>query len=188
MNLKTIFLSFFLTLFYVGFSGGNPFEKGYIVTLNGDTIQGEIKLPMMASASDKVKFKGVDGKIKTIKPRKYLAIGREGGWSYRRAKAGLFGAPKFVPVVLNGELSLLEYITVSKDKYGHEHKSYTYFIQRTKDPASTKKVPLFGFKNFITPYIKDDKILLDKIMNQKLDDCYKIVEEYNNRKNGLINE
>ncbi len=184
MNLKIVFCYFFLFLTYYGFSG-NPFEKGYVVTLNRDTIYGEIKFPMWASATDKVKFKGADGKVKSVKARNHLAFGVGESSMFRKAKAGLFGAPKFVHVVLNGELSLLEYINVTTDKYGHDHKSYTYFIQVTTDPTSTKKIPLFGFKKFIETYIKDDKILLDKVMNQKLDDYFKIVEEYNNRKKGL---
>ena len=195
MSFKTIsncFL-FFLFILSVNMTGQDAYEKGYIVTLEKDTLYGSVKdrkPDPFGGLFKKIKFKGERGKSK-YGPKEILAYKKGGSFFeslWVEDSGRLFdqnytsiegsGRPVFLKVVEKGFLTYYHW------EFEEEDSSYIDYIAyfKKEDNPNLIRVSqgLFGLRRkALTSFFRDCQPLAQDIQNKKLKSGVEIARFYN---------
>lgn len=176
---KIIFITAF-TLFFSFYYSQITFVKGYLVTLNNDTLRGEVKInpKKQFDTYNKVFFKDEAGLQKNYKPDKVKGYGFEGK-HYVTSKYG--DEILFYKVLSEGTIMLYEIMYEEMNMGNISYKS-EYFIA-VKSEKDFKRIKQNKFKKQLLDLMKDNPDIIQNAEDDKHFEIEKITElvnQYNN--------
>jgi len=157
-----------ITLFLV-FAANILFGQDYIVTLQYDTLYGEVELLLPSDKYEELVFNSDDNK-KRLKAYQLLAASEDSA-IYKPVKHA--GKYRFMEEVINGYLGLYRFRLDGSYDFGA-----LYLRKRTTDGL---EVPNFSFKKMVSEFLNDCESIQAKIEDRtyRKADLEKIVKEYN---------
>ena len=152
------------------------FVKGYLITLNGDTLKGEIKINPKKEFDtyNKAFFKDASGVQKNYKADKVKGYGFE---NKNFLAADYEGEPMFYKVHSSGTINLLEMMYETMQMNEIAYKS-DYFLAKKGENVLTKVKP-GKFKKQLTELMKDNTEVLQNIDDDKKFEIEKVTEVVN---------
>jgi hypothetical protein len=178
---------------------GQDIIDGYIVTRNGDTVQGKIKLPgdkifgrnVYARLGGGINFKAADTDVfKDYAPGHLLGFGyytKNTTDPVRRySHEKVYGTDRFLIIMIDGPLRLYKNVTMQKIGYNTVNVDYLYIkknesrlfaIEDNYYYKVKKRAPL---KKYLA-----DCTAVEPILNEKELDLDKLVKQYNQSCNEL---
>ena len=171
------------------------FEEGWVATVQGDTVQGKLKVLGPSSSCAKVYFLNAQGKRIKFKLKDIA--------SYQRGEKLYVSKPTVRPLRIGGgpnglmqvlhkgpKVTLYEYYyTTQSGGFGPGQVTVAslqsdYYIERHGKLELVRKS---GFKHNMSAYFADDKALAQKIIDRsyKYKDMEDIVQEYNDQAKPL---
>ncbi len=191
------FLALLLTLISLSFFSQTKkpiktpdvFEPAYILTLKGDTVRGELKLPKVNKFEnyEKLFFRDKTKKIRQYLPQKIVGYGYN---NYFYTSAFHNNKPCFFKVLSKGDLTLFQ-IAMEIEDAGNKVEVHDYSVQKNntgKDAKATDFLVLEakGIKKQLKELFKTNKELVKKISEQKeIVFGDEIFEAYFNEYNGI---
>jgi hypothetical protein len=167
---SVLFLSFSLTFSQI------TFVKGYIVSMAGDTLKGEVKINPKKEIDNynKAYFKDASGVQKNYKPDKVKGYGFEG----KHFIASKFeGEPTFYKVLSRGQIMLYEVMFEMQQMNEISVKNEYYLAKKTDTEYSKLKEK--KFKKQLEEYMKDNPEILTSADDDKKFEIEKVVELVN---------
>ena len=197
---KTIGTAFILMLLISVYASSPKWLKGYIVTLDKDTIHGILKYSEYANGCSCVKFqeifRGTMGNKLRYNSNQLLGFKR--GDEVFETKQGR-NHPVFMKRLINGQVKLFTYsynvYGAGPPVIGHftagpsftrvDRRSF-YYLERHNGEATTVKH--LSFKKEMTEYFKDCPEVVQKVDDNEYKNIEQIVEDYNKciQSNNLI--
>lgn len=141
------------------------FEEAYVVTLKGDTLRGQIKMPPVKKLElyQKISFKDKTNKIKPYTSDRIKGYGYN---NYYYISAFHNNKSCFFKVLSIGQLSLfMTKFEVLDEGETHEVHEYCYMLE--KGDGQFKILEAKGLKKQLKDLFKSNKTLAQKINDQK---------------------
>lgn len=174
---KTAFIISTFIIPFIAFSQ-ITFVKGYIVTLNGDTLKGEIKMNPKKEIDKftKVFFKDESGVQKNYKPDKLKAYGFEGN---HFIASKYEGEMMFYKILANGKIMLYEMMYEMQQMNDIVFKSEYYLA--TKGATEFEKLKQNKYKKQLSELMKDNAEIIsgDEEKKFEIEKVTEIVNQYN---------
>lgn len=141
------------------------FEDAYVVTLKGDTIKGQIKIPKIKKVElfQKISFKDATNKIRLYTPDKINGYGHK---DYYYISAFHNSKSCYFKVLSKGKVSLFETMFEMIDE-GVVSELVEFCVMEEKGDGSFKIVDAKGLKKQLKDLFKSNKALVQKINEQK---------------------
>jgi hypothetical protein len=178
--MKPIVLTpFLLFSFFTAFSQ-ITFVKGYMITMTGDTLKGEIKTNPKKEFDtfNKVFFKDASGVQKNYKPDKVKGYGFE---NKHFIASKYDGEPMFYKVLSNGQVMLFEMMYEMQQMNEIVYKT-EYYVAKKEDPEYAK-LKESKYRKQLGELMKDNPDILATADEEKKFEIEKIVDlvnQYNN--------
>jgi hypothetical protein len=172
---KTILTSALSLSFCVAFSQ-ITFVKGYMITMTGDTLKGEIKMNPKKEFDNynKVFFKDASGVQKNYKPDKVKGYGYD---NKHFIVAKYEGDPMFYKVLSKGRIMLFEMMYEMQQMNEIVYKN-EYYVAKKED-AEYAKLKEKKFKKQLEELMKDNPEILTGADEDKKFEIEKVVEMVN---------
>lgn len=141
------------------------FEDAYVVTLKGDTLKGQIKIPVLKKIElyQKISFKDKTNKVKPFTPDRIKGYGYN---NYFYMTAFHNNKSCFFKVLSTGEISLfVTKFEVFDEGVAQEVHEYCYMLE--KGDGQFKIIEAKGLKKQLKDIFKSNKDLVQKINEQK---------------------
>ena len=160
-----LFISNSLYVFSQAKKTPDVFEDAYVITLKGDTLKGQIKIPALKKLElyQKISFKDKTNKVKPFIPDRIKGYGYN---NYYYITAFHNNKSCFFKVLSSGEISL--YMTkfeVFDEGIAQEVHEYCYMLE--KGDGQFKILEPKGLKKQLKELFKSNKDLVQKINEQK---------------------
>jgi hypothetical protein len=141
------------------------FEEAYVVTLKGDTIKGQIKMPKTKKVElfQKISFKDQTNKVRLYTPDKINGYGHKNYYfisAYHNNKACYF------KVLSRGKASLFQ-TTFEEIEEGIVNELEEFCVMEEKSDGQFKVIDEKGVKKQLKDIFKSNKPLVQKINEQK---------------------
>ncbi len=170
--------------------------KGYIITMDGERIEGKVKSKSVTTDQMKVTF--FQGKEKTTYKAKELAgygyehVGENQfgedvlTWRHYKTKKAQSFAPKafasktvFMEVMVEGTVTLYDYYVETPRDIENPYKRF-FYLEREAD-AQLIEISKNNYEELASIYFEDNFELADKIgtINHRFRHLYKVVQIYN---------
>lgn len=176
MKKALFFLPALFTLHFA--SGQGNFVKGYIITMKGDTLRGEVKInPKKEFDSyNKAVFKDASGVQKNYKPDKVKGYGFEGK---DFVSSTYMDDHSFFKVLSKGRIMLLEVMYEVMKMNEIYYKNEYYFA--TEEEKEFVKLKENKVKKQLGEYMKDNTDILENLGDEKFDieKVTEVVNQYN---------
>jgi len=145
------------------------YSQDYIVTLQYDTLYGEVELLLPSDTYEELSFSNDDGK-RRLKAYQILAAS-EDSVIYKPVKHA--GKYRFMEEVIEGYLGLYMFRLDGSFDFGAQ-----YLLKKTRDGL---EVPNFSFRKLVTDFLSDCESVMKKIEDRtyRKADLNQIVNEYN---------
>ncbi|MES2761274.1 MAG: hypothetical protein V4677_03665 [Bacteroidota bacterium] len=141
------------------------FEDAYIITLKGDTIKGQIKIPKIKKVElfQKISFKDATNKIRLYTPDKISGYGHK---NYYYISAFHNNKSCYFKVLSKGKASLFETMFEVVEE-GVASEIAEFCVMEEKSDGQFKVVDEKGLKKQLKDLFKSNKALVQKINDQK---------------------
>lgn len=167
--MKQFFFIACILNFLIGVSqvkkSADVFEDAYVVTLKGDTLRGQIKIPAIKKSElyQKISFKDKTNKIKLYTPDRIKGYGYD---NYYYITAFHNNKSCFFKVLSSGSISLfmIKFETFDEGE-AREVQEYCYMLE--KGDGQFKVIDNKGLKKQLKDIFKSNKDLVQKINDQK---------------------
>ena len=141
------------------------FEDAYVVTLKGDTIKGQIKLPKTKKTElyQKISFKDKTNKIRLYTPDKINGYGHN---NYYFISAFHDNKSCYFKVLSKGKASLFQTMFEVVEE-GVSNEMEEFCVMEDKGDGQFKVIEEKGVKKQLKDIFKSNKLLVQKINDQK---------------------
>ncbi|MBI3518821.1 MAG: hypothetical protein HY062_05635 [Bacteroidetes bacterium] len=167
--MKRLFILAFILQWLCGFAQAKKtadvFENAYVVTLKGDTIKGQLKMPKTKKIElyQKINFKDPSNKVRLYTPDKIKGYGYD---NYYYISAFHNNRSCYFKVLSQGKVSLYQTVfEVTED--GVANEIHEFCVMEEKGDGQFKIVDEKGLKKQLKDLFKSNKSLVQKINDQK---------------------
>lgn len=178
-TMKKIITTLCFTIISAGMFAQITFVKGYLVTLNGDTIKGEIKMNPKKEFDlfNKVFLKDESGVQKNYKPDKVKAYGFE---DKHFVAAKYEGEMMFYKILSSGKITLYEIMYEMQQMNDIVVKSEYYLA--AKSSGEFEKLKQNKYKKQLSEFMKDNPDIIsgDEEKKFEIEKVTDLIQQYNN--------
>lgn len=170
-TLLTLSISLLVTI--SAYSQQSEFSPGYVVTITGDTLRGNVKdrkYGFRDELINKLTVRRENGKMKRIKKKNVIAY-EWGGEKFERMKVST--EIPFVKIDVSSEQFMVKVVNGLVELYKHYYNDfesgtveYIYFI-KDKRTDNFKRLPVIGFKPIIRKYFLGKDQIIAKLDNNR---------------------
>ena len=162
------------------------YVKGYVITLKGDTVKGEIKINQKKEVEpySKVSVKTQTGEVKTFKPEKtklYVAD------NVTYVSKAFSGEAFFFKVLSKGAITLYElHFEEASVSNANEALIKAEFFMEKSDGGEIVKIKSGKFKKQVGEVMQDNEAIVEGINEKKYtyDNIQELFEDYNKQAQG----